>query len=70
MQKYTDTQIIKELRRVFRANNSKPYSRRDYESLGAISKTTVEKRFGTWSQALDEAGLASRFAKARKKTRF
>ena len=67
MNKYTDTQIIKDLRRAFSANNNKPFSRRDYESLGSISKTTVENRFGTWSQALDEAGLTDKFHRAKNK---
>lgn len=65
MQKYTNKQIIAELRRVFKANGNKPYTRRDYEQNGKISKTTVENRFGSWNEALKSANLYNRFTKSK-----
>ena len=67
VQKYTDKQIVTELKRVFRANANKPYTRRVYEDLGIISKTTVENRFGSWTEALKKAGLFNRFERAKRK---
>jgi hypothetical protein len=64
---YSNTAIIKELRRVFVENGEKPFTRREYDRCGYISKTTVESRFGTWSAALKKAGLYGRFQKAKKK---
>jgi len=66
MQKYTNNEIIKELRRVFVENKNQPYTRRVYETQGKISKTTVENRFGSWNEALKKAGLYNRFVKAKK----
>lgn len=66
VQKYTNAQIVAELRRVFKANDEQPFSRRAYESIGTISKTTIENRFGSWTEALKEARLYNRFTKARK----
>lgn len=63
---YSNTEIIKELRRVFDENDKKPFTRREYEVRGYISKTTVENRFGTWSDALKKAGLYNRFVKAKR----
>jgi hypothetical protein len=65
--KYTDKEIVNELKRVFKVNANKPYTRRAYEDLGTISKTTVENRFGTWSDALKRAGLYNRFEKSKRK---
>jgi len=66
VQKYTNAQIVAELRRVFVENNEQPFSRRSYEEVGLISKTTIENRFGSWTDALKEARLYNRFVKARK----
>jgi len=65
MTRYTNAQIVAELRRVFKANGEQPFSRREYQDLGEISKTTIENRFGTWSAALDKARLLNRFERAK-----
>jgi len=67
--KYTNSQIVAELRRVFEINNEEPYSRREYEALGTISKTTIENRFGSWTEALKQARLYNRFMKKGSRTR-
>jgi hypothetical protein len=66
--KYTNTEIIADLRRVYKENHNKPFTRRIYEAKGDISKTTVENRFGSWNDALKKAGLYTIFAKAKKAT--
>jgi hypothetical protein len=66
LQKYSDKQILSELKRVYKINSNQPYTRRDFEDMAVISKTTVENRFGSWTEALKEAKLYNRFEKAKK----
>lgn len=60
MQKYTNAQILDDIRRVFKANGDKPFTRSVYERSGKISKTTVENRFGSWTDALKKAGVVAK----------
>jgi hypothetical protein len=63
---YSKRAIISELKRVFNDNEKQPFTRRQYIEMGTISKTTVENRFGTWTQALVAAGLYGKFKRAAK----
>jgi len=62
---YTNTEILADLRRVY-AQVERPFSRSEYATKGKISKSTVERRFGTWTNALRQAKLLSKFEKDRK----
>lgn len=54
--------IIKELFRVFKILD-RPFSRREYNEISNISSPTVERIFGSWSKALDAAGMSEKFQK-------
>lgn len=69
MLRYSNAQIVAELRRVYKAHGERPYSRREYQTKGKISKTTVENRFGSWSDALRAAKLFNKFTATRKKVK-
>jgi len=59
--------IIDELQRVAEIEGAPPVSRSDNVR---ISSTTICRKFGTWSNALEEAGLDSRNGGAAKKVDF
>lgn len=59
-------EIKKDLVRVFKILD-RPYSRRDYGEIGAFGSRSIERVFGTWSDALEYAGLTEVFT-ARKET--
>lgn len=64
--KYSNAEIITDIKRVFAANGDRPFTRRVYEDKGRISKTTVENRFGTWTDALKKAGIFGKVRTTRK----
>ena len=64
MSQYSNSEIISELQRVYKLLG-KPFSRKEFQEHSEFSKTTIERRFGTWSNALKKAGLLDRFEKFR-----
>ncbi len=52
----TNEEIYEDIIRVW-LTLGRPPSRREYDRLGRFGKSTVEKRFGTWSEAVEMAAL-------------
>jgi hypothetical protein len=50
--------VITELQRVSQILDTKRLGYRDFEKLSTISRHTVANRFGSWNNALQEAGLS------------
>jgi hypothetical protein len=60
--------VIAELKRVAQILDTQNLGYRDFEKLATISRDTVVKRFGSWNNALQEAGLLP--AESKKKSLF
>ena len=58
-QHFTDAELLEDLRRVSQIIRSPTVTGRDYTKHGRFNMRTVSDRFGSWSQALREAGLSS-----------
>jgi Homing endonuclease associated repeat/HNH endonuclease len=56
-QPITDDELIADMRRVAKMLNSTSLSSHTYQRRGNFSTTTVEKRFGSWNDAIIRAGL-------------
>jgi hypothetical protein len=57
-EKYSDEEVLKEIRRVSeKFFDSQSYSKRDFHEFSDMAKPTPRNHFGTWNQALEEAGL-------------
>lgn len=56
---YTDEEILDELRRVASLLGHTP-TNKEFKRLGRIDPSTASLRFGRWTAALEEAGLATR----------
>lgn len=50
-------EVIAELRRVAALLDKESVSRSEFKRLGRVSSALVESKFGTWSKALEAAGL-------------
>lgn len=50
-------EIIAELRRVAELLQTTYFTRSEFKEYGRINPSTVERKFGTWNQALEAAGL-------------
>jgi hypothetical protein len=59
---YTDAAILDELRRVAALVSEGPLLTAIFQHHSRVSKDTVSKRFGSWSKALEAAGLGNRCA--------
>lgn len=55
----TSEQLLKEIRRVGEELNKVP-SRRDLDQRGRYSASTYERRYGSWSEAVEQAGYEPR----------
>lgn len=59
---YSDAAIIDDLRRVSESSPNEPFTMRLYLAQGRYSRSCVTRRFGGWREALDAAGVGSRFS--------
>jgi len=66
--KYTDEELIEELHRVSEEyyDNGYRVSKNDMEEYGNISTATYSNRFGSWSEAIEKAGLSDEEVKDKK----
>ena len=53
----TDEQLIEDLNKVAEVLGSSSFSSGDYQKYGEFSRATFFRRFGTWNNALEKAGL-------------
>lgn len=58
---YSDDAILEDLRRVSESFPNEPFTSAFYSAQGRYSPSCVKRRFGGWREALDAAGLGSRF---------
>ena len=56
-QRFTDTELLEDLRRVARSIGSKTVTKTDYDQHGRHYRGTFAARFGSWASALERAGL-------------
>lgn len=53
----SDTELIADLRRVAQLLKADTVTGEQYESMGEYHRTTQQRRFGSWNEALNRAGL-------------
>jgi 5-methylcytosine-specific restriction endonuclease McrA len=58
---YSDAAIIEDLTRVSGLFPNEPFTSAFYSTQGQYSPSCVKRRFGGWREALDAAGIGSRF---------
>lgn len=58
---YSDEGIIADLKRVSDSSPYEPFTREFYSTQGRYSVSCVKRRFGSWREALDAAGIGNRF---------
>lgn len=58
LKEYSDEALLSELRRVADALNGERLTKARFASIARVHSSTVEKRFGTWTAALDKAGIS------------
>lgn len=58
---YSDDAILEDLRRVSNSFPNEPFTRAFYSAQGRYSPSCVTRRFGGWREALNAAGIGSRF---------
>ena len=63
-QHYTDAELIDDIRRVASITGKSTVVKSEYELHGRFSYPNTAKRFGSWVQALERAGLSTGHAKA------
>lgn len=61
---HSDADLVAELRRAARLVTAGSLTGGRFEAVAGISKSTFLRRFGSWRQALDAAGLADRYSGA------
>jgi hypothetical protein len=59
---YSDAQLVAELRRIAALLTDGPLTTMHFGAQGSISTPTLQRRFGSWRQALEAAGLADRYS--------
>ena len=57
--------LIRELKRVYSVLG-RPYTRRQFDEVSQITSRTIEKTYGSWSNALTESGLGKEFDEYKK----
>jgi len=55
----TDAELIEDLQRVAGQLGSRTLSRAQFDQLGRVSTSAIERRFGPWKAGLDAAGLTT-----------
>ena len=68
--KYSDEELLEELRFVARELKSKQVCRKDFDMLGQMDSGTLLYRFGTWNKAVTLAGLEPRPVGVRKRSLY
>lgn len=58
--KVTNDELIEDLKKVAKEHNLSSLSMHEYNSYGSFDNSTIIRRFGTWNQALELAGLGYR----------
>ncbi len=58
---YADAAIIEDLRRVSESSPNEPFTTAFYSKRGQYSGSCIKRRFGGWREALNAAGIDSRF---------
>jgi hypothetical protein len=58
---YSDAAILADLRRVSESSPDEPFTSAFYSAQGRYSPSCVKRRLGGWREALDAAGIGSRF---------
>lgn len=58
---YSDATIIEDLKRVSESSPNEPFTIAFYSKRGQYSGSHIKRRFGGWREALDAAGIGSRF---------
>lgn len=53
----SDKVLLKDLQKIVKKLSKKSITRNEYDKNGTFSSTTIENRFGTWTNALLKAGL-------------
>jgi len=67
---YSDESLLAEIQRVAREFKGKRLTRQEFNALSRVYPSTLEKRFGSWTNALDRAGISPDIApRARPLTR-
>lgn len=67
---YSDESMLTEMRRVVSEFKGKRLTRQEFDSLSRVHSTTLSRRFGSWTDALDKAGISTDIApRARRVTR-
>lgn len=65
LEAYDDESLLEELRRLSKESPDASVTKRQIESTGRVSYSTIVKRFGSLRKALEQAGLgSSRYTKA------
>lgn len=62
LEEYSDEALLSELRRVADALNGERLTKARFASIARVHSSTLEKRFGTWTAALDKAGISETVA--------
>lgn len=55
---YSDDAVLDEVRRVAREFGSERLTRERFDEVSRVSSTTLTRRFGSWFQAMDRAGVS------------
>src|ERR1700747_167263 len=58
---YSDAAIIEDLKRVSESSSNGPFTIAFYSERGKYSDDYIKRRFGGWREALQAAGISSRF---------
>lgn len=69
LDRYDDTSLISEIRRVAALIKSPIITQSEFNRLSKASSSTIRKRFGSWQLALVRAGLAERYSGTEDATR-
>ena len=62
LDEYTDEALLAELRHVANAMNGQRLTRERFDALARVHSSTLHKRFGTWTAALDKAEISESIA--------
>ncbi|MGP8269029.1 MAG: homing endonuclease associated repeat-containing protein [Terracidiphilus sp.] len=62
LDEYSDEALLAELRRIADVFNGQRLTRERYDSLARVHSSTLFRRFGSWKEALDKAGISDLIA--------